>query len=187
MSEAPLLKTVFSSVQIRDRVLEIAADINRVYRGKPLVAICVLKGAFMFFGDLVRALDRPDMEVDFVRLASYGKSSASSGHVRFNKDIEIDIRGKHALVIEDIVDSGRSMRFLLDQLSVRDPASLSLAALVDKKERREEEVKVDFGGFVLPAGFLVGYGLDYAEKYRTLPDICELEFKDGKIQEESGR
>ena len=180
MSGEPRLKVVFDSDRIGERVRAIAEDINRVYRDKPLVAICVLKGAFMFFGDLVRALDRPDIEVDFVRLASYGKSMTSSGHVRFSKDIEIDIRGKHVLVIEDIVDSGKSMRFLIDQLSVRDPATLSLAALVDKKERRSEEVRVDFGGFELPSGFLVGYGLDYAEKYRTLPDICELEFPDEK-------
>ncbi|MDE5832001.1 MAG: hypoxanthine phosphoribosyltransferase [Desulfovibrio sp.] len=181
MPDTPRLKIVFTGRQIGERVSAIASEINRVYKDQPLVAICVLKGAFMFFGDLVRALDRPDLEVDFVRLASYGKSAVSSGHVRFNKDIEIDIRNKNVLVIEDIVDSGRSMRFLLDQLSVRAPASLSLAALVDKKERRIEEVRVDFGGFVVPSGFLVGYGLDYAEKYRSLPDICELEFTDKSL------
>lgn len=182
----PTLKVVFDEARIRRRVRELAGEINGAYAGQSLVAVCVLKGAFMFFSDLVRAIKRPDMELDFVRLASYGKSATSSGHVRFIKDIEIDIRDKCVLVVEDIIDSGRTMRFLLDQFAARRPARLALAALVDKRERRAEEVKTDFSGFIVPAGFLVGYGLDYAEKYRSLPDICELEFANGEPAAASG-
>lgn len=177
MNEAPQkwkLATVFSRTQIAARVAEMAVAIDKTYGDAPLVAICVLKGAILFYGDLARALRNPNLELDFVRLASYGKNSNSSGHIKFSKDIEIDIGGKHVLVVEDIVDSGHTMRFLLDQLAARRPASLRLAALVDKVERREARVIVDFAGFYLKQGFIVGYGMDYAEHYRALPDICEL-------------
>lgn len=172
----PKIVPVFDKSQITARIEALAIDINAYYGDKPLVGICVLKGAFIFFSDLVRALNRPGMELDFVRLSSYGKNSVSSGHVRFGKDIEIDIRNKHVLIVEDIVDSGRSMRFLLNQFSVREPASLAIATLVDKHERREDDIEIKFRGFAIHKGFLIGYGLDYAEKYRSLPDICELVF-----------
>ena len=114
------------------------------------------------------------MELDFIRLSSYGMSSSSSRHVILNKDVEVDIRGKHVLIVEDVVDSGYSMRFLLDRFAARQARSLRLAALVDKHERRQADVTVDFAGFRLNKGFIVGYGLDYAERYRTLPGICEI-------------
>lgn len=165
---------VFSKRKIDERLTELAAGIDSVYGQEPLVAVCVLKGAFMFFSDLTRLLHNPNIELDFVRLASYGMNSVSSKHIIFNKDVEIDIRDKHVLVVEDIVDSGHTMRFLLDQFAARKPSSLRLAALLDKFERREASVKVDFAGFAVPDGFLVGYGLDYGERYRNLPDIFEL-------------
>lgn len=170
----PALTPLFSASEIAEKVGMLALQIDGRYQQAPLVAVCVLKGAFIFFSDLVRALRNPLLELDFVRLSSYGRQTESSGYVRFNKDIEVDIRGKHVLIVEDIVDSGRTMRFLLDQFAARGPLSLAIAALVDKRERRACDVHVDFSGFILPGGFLVGYGLDYAEKYRALPDICEL-------------
>ncbi|MGE9986258.1 hypoxanthine phosphoribosyltransferase [Desulfovibrio sp. SGI.169] len=168
------LKTVFSPEHIAARVRELAAEIDGLYGQEPLVAVCVLKGGFIFFSDLVRALHNQNMELDFVRLSSYGNSSVSSRHVIFSKDVEVDIRGKHVLIVEDVVDSGHSMRFLLDQFAARQARSLRLAALVDKRERRQVDVKVDFAGFRLNKGFIVGYGLDYAERYRMLPGVCEI-------------
>ena len=112
------------------------------------------------------------MIVDFVRLSSYGNGTESSGHVTFSRDVEVNIEGKHVLIVEDCVDSGHTMHFLLEQFRARNPRSLELAALVDKKARRVVDVHVDYPGFVMDDGFIVGYGLDYAEKLRTLPDIC---------------
>lgn len=168
------MEPVYSRECIARRVFELGMEIDRFYGKESLVAICVLKGAFVFFSDLVRAIDNPNLELDFVRLSSYGMNSTSSRHVIFNKDIETDIFDKHVLVVEDIVDSGHTMRFLLDQLQARKPRSLAVAALVDKSERREAEVQVRFAGFTLPAGFIVGYGMDYAEHFRNLPEICEI-------------
>lgn len=168
------LRPVFSPERIAARVRELAGEINEFYGREPLVAVCVLKGGFLFFSDLVRFLYYDNLELDFVRLSSYGKSVSSPGHVIFSKDVEVDIRGKHVLIVEDVVDSGHSMRFLLDQFAARKPRSLRLAALVDKHERRQAAVKVDFAGFKLSRGFIVGYGMDYAERYRGLPGICEI-------------
>lgn len=168
------LRPVFTAERIAGRVRELAAAIDARFGQEPLVVVCVLKGGFVFCSDLVRCLKNPHLELDFVRLASYGKSDVSSGHVHFGKDVEISISGKHVLVVEDIVDSGRSMRFLLEQFAARQPRSLALAALVSKRERREAEVVVDFTGFDLQQGFIVGYGLDYAEQYRALPGIYEI-------------
>lgn len=168
------LRPVFTADRIAGRVRELAAQVDACYGQEPLVVICVLKGAFVFFSDLVRCLQNRNLELDFVRLASYGKSDVSSGHVIFSKDVESDISGKHVLIVEDIVDSGRSMRFLLDQFAARQPRSLRLAALVDKHERRQAAVDVDFSGFILGQGFIVGYGLDHAERFRALPGIYEI-------------
>lgn len=171
---ATALATIFDASAIATRVAELAAEIDEKYYGEQLVAICVLKGAFMFFSDLVRQIKNPALELDFVRLSSYGMNSASSKHVIFSKDIEVDILDKHILVVEDIIDSGHTMRFLLDQLEARKPRSIAVAALVDKHERREAGVRVHFAGFQLPDGFIVGYGMDYAERFRGMPEICEL-------------
>ena len=168
------LKPVFTPEQIAARIQELAAEINAEYGDEPMVAVCVLKGGFMFFSDLVRFLQNKNLELDFVRLSSYGKGSSSSKHVIFSKDVEIDICDKHVLIVEDIVDSGYSMRFLLGQFAARKARSLRLAALVDKNERREIDVHVDFAGFTLSQGFIVGYGLDYAERYRNLPAVFEI-------------
>lgn len=168
------LECVIGPERLAARVRELAQEIDAFYAGEPVVAVCVLKGACLFFSDLVRAMRPDELELDFVRLSSYGMDTTSSRRIRFSKDVEADIAGRHVLVVEDIVDSGHSMRFLLDQFAARAPRSLRLAALVDKRERREAGVRVDFAGFTVSSGFLVGYGLDYAERYRALPGIYEL-------------
>ena len=164
------LQMLFSAEEIDNRVSSIAREINQLYTGEPLVLVCVLKGAFMFFGDLLKKITvRP--EIDFVRVASYGNQTASSKTISFTKDVEISLENKHVLLVEDVVDSGRTMKFLIQQMQARGAKSLRVAALIDKKERREVDVNVDFPGFELSSGFIVGYGLDYAEQYRELPAI----------------
>lgn len=167
------LKPVFSADAIQRRVREMAAEIDALYGDEPLVVICVLKGAFFFFSDLVRAMNK-EVAIDFVRLASYGSGTESSGHVQLTKDVELSLEGRHVLIVEDIVDTGRSMDFFISCCQARGAASVRLAVLIDKLERREVTVHADFAGFSLPGGFLVGYGLDCEEKYRTLPAVYEL-------------
>ena len=164
------LRIVYDESAIHARVRELAAEIDAVYRDEPLVVVCVLKGAIFFFSDLVRALTIAP-ELDFVRLASYGDGMQSKRNVAFTKDLELSIEGKHVLIVEDIIDSGHSMDFLLKQLGARGAKSLRLATLIDKAERREVPVHADFVGFALPVGFIVGYGMDYAEHYRALPAV----------------
>ena len=170
----PDLRVVFTETRIRDRVAGMAGEIDAVYGEEPLVAVCVLKGAVHFFSDLTRHLRNPALELDFVRLSSYGGGTVSSRHVAFSKDVDCDVRGKHVLIVEDVVDSGHSMRFLVAQFQARGAASLRIAALIDKKERREIMVDVDFVGFHLDRGYVVGYGMDCAERYRALPAVYEL-------------
>ena len=168
------LKQIYDEKQVQARVADLAAEISALYDGELLVMICVLKGAFMFFSDLARRLEGPQVEVDFVRLASYGRSTASSRTVSFVKDVELSLAGKHVLVVEDIIDTGHSMDFLLRQFAARGMKSLRFAVMMDKRERREVPVHADFTGFSLSGGFIVGYGLDYAERYRELPAIFEV-------------
>ncbi|MDY7000212.1 MAG: hypoxanthine phosphoribosyltransferase [Thermodesulfobacteriota bacterium] len=166
------LKEVISPERVRKRIRDMGREISGHYGGERVLAVCVLKGAYFFFADLVRSLSL-DMELDFVRLASYGRGM-SHGEIVFSKDVETTIQGRHVLLVEDIVDTGRSIDFLRRAFAERHPKSLKLAALVDKSERREVEVKVDFPGFTLEKGFLVGCGMDFAEKYRGLSGIYEI-------------
>lgn len=160
---------------IARRVAELGQEIGSHYRGESLIAVCVLKGAFLFFSDLVRAFPQDlDVRLDFVRLASYGDKTHGSEKVEFKKDLETNIEGRHVLVVEDIVDTGRSMDYFLKVLALRRPRSVRICTLLDKSERREIELSVDFRGFALDKGFVVGYGLDYAEKYRGLRSIYDL-------------
>ncbi len=168
------LKEVISEQEIQNRVKELGKEISQVYQGEPLVVICTLKGAFLFFSDLVRSISCPH-EVDFVRVASYGNSDTSSHTISFTKDIELNVEGKHVLIVEDIIDTGLTMEFLLNQLAARKAKSVKVATLLSKKARREKSISIDFVGFYINDGFLVGYGLDYAEKYRSLASINELE------------
>lgn len=168
------LTPFITAEQIAERVASLGKEVTDSYDSKePLVCICVLKGAFLFYSDIIRKIDR-EIEVDFVRLASYGTATSRGEDIVFSKDLEISIEGKDVLVIEDIVDTGHSMDFLLHVLRRRNPKSLKICSLIDKHERRDKKVTVDFAGFKLSDGFIVGYGLDYAERYRELDGIYEL-------------
>lgn len=167
------LKCLINREEIDSAVKRLAAEIRQDYRDKNPLVIGVLKGSFVFLADLVRALEFPH-EVEFVRLSSYGSSSTSTGQITMIHDLHVSIEGRHVLVVEDIVDTGNSIAFLMKYLSEKNPASLKLCALTDKPSRRQVEVKIDYRGFIVPNLFLVGYGLDFDEKYRYLPDICTL-------------
>ena len=168
------LCVLLSRDQIAAAVDRLAAEIRRDYRDKYPLLVGILKGSFIFMADLVRRLDLP-LEVDFVRLSSYGKSAESSGRVRVMQGLRSRVTDRHVLVIEDIVDTGLTTSCLLDNLDKKKPRSLKLCALTDKPTRRQVPVAIDYVGFTVPDRFLVGYGLDYDEKFRNLPDICVLE------------
>jgi hypoxanthine phosphoribosyltransferase len=164
------LKLLFSRKEIAEQVARMAREISVDYAGKKLVLVGVLKGAFVFLADLARQLTIP-ATIEFVRIASYGAKKESSGEIQVTKDVEIPLEGKDVLIIEDIVDTGLSLKFLIEHLRAHHPASLRLCALVDKKARREVEVQVDYTGFTMTDGFIVGYGIDFNEHYRALPEI----------------
>ncbi|ROQ90806.1 hypoxanthine phosphoribosyltransferase [Desulfosoma caldarium] len=164
-----------SKDEIQNRVRALAAQIASDYQGKDLVMVGVLKGAFIFLADLIRSLDMP-VEVDFIRIASYGTSTESSGGITLSKDLECSIDGRDVLVVEDIVDTGLTMRWLMGHLQRRNPRTVKICALIDKYERRAVEMPVHYAGFRIPSGFVVGYGLDFAEKYRGLQGIYEVAF-----------
>jgi hypoxanthine phosphoribosyltransferase len=166
-------KLIISREAIAARIKELAARISRDYADKNPLLVGILKGAFIFLADLTRALDFP-VEVDFVRLRSYGAATKTSGEVHITKDVETVIKDRHVLVVEDIVDAGLTIDFLLDYLAGFQPASLKICCLIDKQERRRVEVPLDYVGFTIEKGFLVGYGLDCGENSRTLPDIYEI-------------
>jgi hypoxanthine phosphoribosyltransferase len=163
------MQTLISSDQIQTRVRSIGDEIRRDHPGD-LHLVCVLKGAFIFLADLLRAL--PDSTtIDFVAISSYGKSTRSSGEVRLLKDLDSGLEGRHVVIIEDIVDTGLTLTYLQDILRARGPKSLKTACLLSKPSRRQVDVKVDYVGFTIEDKFVVGYGLDYGEKYRSLPYI----------------
>ncbi len=166
-------KLIISREAIASRVKELAAQISRDYADKNPLLVGILKGAFIFLADLARALDFP-VQVDFVRLRSYGAGTKTSGEVHISKDVELPVEGRHVLVVEDIVDAGLTLDFLLGHLASYQPASLKICCLIDKKERRQVQVPLDYIGFTIEKGFLVGYGLDSGEKFRTLPDVYEI-------------
>jgi hypoxanthine phosphoribosyltransferase len=166
-------KILLSEEQISAKVAELGAKITADYAGCSLVVVCILKGAVLFTGDLIRHIKLP-LSVDFMAISSYGMETKSSGVVRILKDLDASVEGRHVLVVEDIVDSGLTLKYLEENLRSRRPASLAICALLDKATRRKIEVKLDYRGFVIPDEFVVGYGLDYAEKYRNLPFIGVL-------------
>lgn len=169
------LRECISSEEIGRCVAGLAERINRDYKGRKLILIGVLNGAFIFMADLARCLDLP-VRVDFVRLASYGDKAQTCGTVRITKDVELALQGSHVLIVEDIVDSGITLNWLLDHISKLCPESVKICALIDKLERRVVEVPLDYVGMTLESGFLVGYGLDFAGNHRNLPAIHEVVF-----------
>ncbi len=166
-------QVLLTADQIQQKVRQLGALISQQYEGKNPVLVSVLKGAFVFLADLSRAVTIP-CSVDFMVASSYGQGTKTRGSVKIIKDLDTVIQGRHVIVVEDIVDSGVTLSHLLAMLKLRAPASLKLVTLLDKPARRQAQVQVDWSGFQVPDAFLVGYGLDYAEKYRNLPDICIL-------------
>lgn len=168
-------KLLFSSEEIKKRIQELAKNLDQEYQNKQegVVAICVLKGAFIFFSDLLRNINF-NPEIDFVRMASYGDDTCRAESIVFSKDIETNIGNKHVLIVEDIVDTGHTINFLCQVLKERNPRSIKVCALIHKLSRREVDCPLDYYGFKLKGGFVVGYGLDYAEKYRQFKEIYEI-------------
>ena len=164
---------VVSKGNIAKRVKELGQAITREYSGRQLVVIGILNGAFIFLADLVREIELP-VEIDFIRVSSYGSGTCSSGSIQCSKDTEIALAGKDVLLVEDIVDTGRTIACLMELMAARKARSVKICALIDKKERREVAVTVDYAGFVVAEGFLVGYGLDHAEQHRQYPAIYKL-------------
>ena len=168
-----LERILFSANEIERRVAQLGAEIDRATAGRPLLVVAVLTGAAIFAADLLRRIEGP-AELDFIAVSSYGKATKSSGEVRLLKDRSQSVEGRHLLLVEDIVDTGLTMAYLRDTLWTRAPASLRLCSLLDKREARQVDIEVDYVGFECPPEFVVGYGLDYAGRYRNLPDIGVL-------------
>ncbi len=170
----PSRQEIVTTLQLQARVEELGSRITKDYQGKQLVLLGVLNGAFIFAADLCRAIDL-DLEIDFIRVASYGTATLSSGTIRLLKEPSIDLTGKEVLLVEDIVDTGTTMAWLQEHFRQSPANTVRICSLIDKKERRSVPVDVDYIGFSLDKGFLVGYGLDCAEKYRNLSAIYSLE------------
>jgi hypoxanthine phosphoribosyltransferase len=170
----PLVPRVFlTAEQIEKRVREMGEEISARYADGPLYLIAILKGAFVFLADLSRSIKTPS-RIEFMGISSYGRGKTSSGEVRVTKDLDVSIEGHHVLIVEDIVDSGVTLTYLMNLLEQRRPKSLAIATLLDKPQKRLRPVEVAYVGFKIPDEFVVGYGLDFAEDYRNLRDICVL-------------
>lgn len=163
-------KPLFTTQSIQDRVKELAKEISADYEGKEILAVCILKGAFMFFSDIVKRIQVP-MNIDFLVASSYIKT-ATTGKVKIHADVREDIKGKHVIVFEDIIDTGLTLKYIKDVLLSRKPASLKVCAFLDKKTHRHVALKPDYVGYEIPDEYVVGYGLDYDNKYRNLPYIA---------------
>ena len=169
-----IANVLIGEAQLQGRIRELAGEIEKDYQDvDDLLLICVLKGAYIFLSDLSRAIERPH-DLDFMGISSYGRGTQSSGAVQIIMDLKQDIAGRHILIVEDIIDSGRTLDYMRRTLLARSPASLRICALLNKPSRREVDVQVEYIGFDIPDEFVVGYGLDFAEKYRNLPYIAVL-------------
>lgn len=169
------VEVLISKAEVEKRVGEIAQEIMRDYAGKEIYMVCILKGGVIFMVDLARKIDNT-VKINFMDVSSYGDGTESSGHIKILMDLDEPIEGKDVLIIEDIIDSGRTLSRLRELLLMRNPASLKICTLLDKPERRVSDVKVDYVGYVIPDDFVVGYGLDYAQRYRNLDFIGVLHF-----------
>ena len=177
MKKVKAIHEYLSEEKITKRVKEMAEEISKLYGDEPVSLICILKGSVFFTVELAKRITSP-VELEFMCVSSYGMDSESSGIVKITKDLDISIEGKNVLVVEDIIDSGRTLAYLLQNLKTRNPKSLRLCTLLDKPERRVVNVKVDYVGFEIPDEFVVGYGLDYDQKYRNLPYIGYVEIEE---------
>ncbi len=169
------LRVLISSAEIQERVQALASQIELDYPDGPIYLVSILKGSFIFMADLVRALKRHTIRVEFMGISSYGSEKTTSGQVKVTRDLDAAIEGHHVLIVEDIIDSGVTLSYLTRVLNQRRPKSLAIATLLDKPDRRIQQVEVKYIGFQIPDEFVVGYGLDFAEDYRNLPDICVIE------------
>ncbi len=169
-----VLRKLIGREEIEEVVQHLADSISRDFDDEEVLFVCILKGSFMFTSDLVRRTSVPAI-IDFIRASSYGCNTSTCGEVSLTKDLETDIAGKNVVIVEDIIDSGLTLRSIRDMLLARHPKSLKICALVDKKARRKVEIEGDYVGFTIEDGFIVGYGIDYAEKYRNLPEIFVVE------------
>jgi len=169
----PELIPVLSREEIKERITGVAVQISKDYDNRELVLIGILKGAFVFLSDLIRQLTIP-VQLDFVSVTSYGSGTSSTGEIRLTKNLGIDIGGKDVLIVEDIIDSGLTLKWLVEYMNSLNPRSVKVCTFIDKRERREEKISVDYTCHTVEEGFLVGYGLDYAEDYRYLPGIYHL-------------
>jgi len=168
-------EVLLSKEKIAERVASLGKKLSQDYAGQELVVVGVLKGAVLFLSDLVRQVDREvHLHFDFISVSSYGDSTVSSGIVKINKDLDLDIRGKHVLIVEDIIDTGLTLSYLIKLLEEREPLSVKTCVLLDKPERRKVPVPVDYRGFEIPDEFVVGYGLDYAGRWRNLDEVFVL-------------
>ena len=171
---ADKIRVLLGEEEVNKRINEVAEQINKDYAGKDIHLICILKGGVFFTCELAKRLTVP-VSMDFMSVSSYGAGTVSSGVVKIIKDLDEPLEGKDVLIVEDIIDSGNTLYYLMDVLQRRKPASLHLCTLLDKPDRRVKDVKVDYTGFEIPDEFVVGYGLDYAQKYRNLPYIGVVE------------
>ncbi len=169
-ADRDILEVLHTQEELKTRVAQLGAEITRDYAGKTPVIISVLRGSYIFMADLTRCIDLP-CTVDFMSVSSYGAGTSTSGQVKIIKDLSESIEGRDLLIVEDILDSGNTLYYLRDVLLARKPASVKICTLLDKPERREKPIQADYRGFEIPNAFVVGYGLDYAEKYRNLPYI----------------
>ncbi|HPO77800.1 MAG TPA: hypoxanthine phosphoribosyltransferase, partial [Thermoclostridium caenicola] len=168
------LKVLITREELAAKVKELGQRISKDYEGKELLLVGVLKGGFMFLADLVREITI-DVNIDFISCSSYGNSTVSSGIVRILKDIDYDITGKHVLLVEDLIDTGLTLTYLKDLFMAKHCASVKICTILDKPSRRKVDLQVDYQGIIIPDKFVVGYGLDYAEKYRNLPEVYVVE------------
>lgn len=169
------VSVLLSEEEVDSRISEIGKQITEEYAGKEILLVGILKGSVFFMCELAKRIDLP-VSIDFMTVSSYGSGTVSSGNVKIKKDLDSDIIGKHVIIVEDIIDSGNTLSFLGEVLKQRQPASVAYCTLLDKPDRRQAEVNVDYTGFQIPDKFVVGYGLDYDQKYRTLPYIGIVEF-----------
>ena len=186
MPEVKYLETLISAEQIADKVTELAAQIDRDYAGKDTVFLGILKGSYVFMADLARKVHLDRLEMNFMMVSSYENATSSSGNINIKLDLENDISGKHVLIVEDIVDSGSTLAYLKSYLANRQAASVKICTILNKPARRKTPLEPDYCGFVIPNVFAVGYGLDYAQQYRQLPDVCVLHFE-GEDEPEGGK
>ena len=177
MKKVKAIHEYLSEEKVGKRIAEMGAEISKVYGDEPVCLICILKGSIFFTVELAKRITSP-VELEFMCVSSYGQDSKSSGIVKITKDLDVSIEGKNVLVVEDIIDSGRTLSYLLQNLKTRNPKSLRLCTLLDKPDRRVVNVDVDYVGFEIPDEFVVGYGLDYAQKYRNLPYIAYVEIEE---------